>query len=285
MSKIRTIQKGNVTEGGFDIRITEPNGKEYYYNFLKLEEGNAVICSTRSFRIKDEVNISWEELPIEVRERHYKELNPKENLTSYEKSCFLYGKDEANKILDEERRKERDRLRFDSEAFSFHIPFLLATKIYDEIGIYEKVEILKEGGRRYLLLIDDKYIVKAKYNRIISIRNKEEEPAQKKDWGDRINEIANLAGTSFKFATIVAEISNTEQAVKTLKKVHKEIMSEKFKIYMKESGIYYDSNLMYIKDAIRAYLYKNLSEEYTKKLNISKKFCNAVKEEVLKRYK
>lgn len=285
MKNIRIIQKGNMTEASFDIRITEPNGKEYYYHFLKLEGGDIAIYSPRLYRLKGQINISWEDLPLEVKKSHYKELYPKDNLTSYEKNCFFYGKYEADKMLAEERRKEQERLRFDSEAFRFPIPFALAIKIYDEIGNYDKVEVLKQRGSNYLLLVDDKYIVKAKYDKIIFIKKEDDEPAEQKKWGDRINQIAKAAGTSFKFASVVGEISDTEEAIKILKRVHEEIFSEKFKSFMKDSCVYYSSYLSYVKNAITAFLNENLPDEYTSKIKISNKFCKAVKEEILKNNK
>lgn len=137
MKKIRIIKKGNVRSDSFDIRITESDGKEYYYHFLKLENRNVVIYSPRLYRLNVSTSISWEELPIEVKESHYKELYPENNLTSYEKECFLYGKYEADKMREEEIK---EKMSFKGAVFTLPMPFDLNIQGYDKISMNEEME-------------------------------------------------------------------------------------------------------------------------------------------------
>lgn len=281
MKKERTIQKGNVKEGSFDVRIIEPDGKTYYYHFLELEDGESVIYVTKPFNIKGQLDILWDELPFKVKETHYKNLYPNDNLNDYDKKCLLYGKQQTDEAIAAEREKEEKRDSFYSEkAYRFPIYSSLAMQVYDEIGWYENVEVTHEKGKFTQFIVDDKYVVKARSFDIISIETKEEDEANRKEWGRRVNEIAQSAGTSFDFATVVANISEKDKAVKILKRIYAELNSEEFNCHMKCQYMYSDYNTdnWSLKNGIRSFMDKVLSSEYTNNLNLSNKFYNAVKE-------
>lgn len=64
LMKGRIVQKGNVSGIGYDVRITEADGKAYHYHFFKLEDGDSVMNSPKPFNIKGETVILWNELPL-----------------------------------------------------------------------------------------------------------------------------------------------------------------------------------------------------------------------------
>lgn len=55
----RIIQKGNIrSDNIYDVRIIEENGDNYYYHFLRLEDGESVITSGKPFNLRSVVEIS-----------------------------------------------------------------------------------------------------------------------------------------------------------------------------------------------------------------------------------
>ena len=281
MKKERTIQKGNVKEGSFDVRIIESNGKTYYYHFLELVDGQQAIESQKPINLKGVEDILWDNLPFTVKEIHCKKIYPNYNLNDYKTRCLLFGKEQTDQALAEDRKKEEKRDLFESQkSYCFPIYSHLAMKVYDQIGWYENVEVVHEKGRFRQFIVDDKYVVKAHTFDIISIQTREEDEANKKEWGRRINEIAQSAGTSFNFATVVANISEKDKAVKILKRIYAELNSEEFNCHMKCQYMYsdYNTNEWSLKNGIRSFMDKVLSSEYTNNLNLSSKFYNAVKE-------
>ena len=112
MKKERTIQKGNVKEGSFDVRIIESDGKTYYYHFLNLEGGTSAIHSDNPFNLKGEAEILWDDLPFEIREAHYKNVYSDDDLDDYDMKCFLYGKEKADEIIAAEKEREKRKEEF-----------------------------------------------------------------------------------------------------------------------------------------------------------------------------
>lgn len=278
--KGRIVQKGNVSGIGYDVRITEADGKAYHYHFFKLEDGDSVMNSPNPFNIKGETVILWDELPFKVKEAHCKNIYPNDNLDDYQKKCLLYGKQQTDEAIAAEREKEEKRDAFYSEkAYRFPIYSILAMKLYDEIGWYENVKVVHEKGRFIQFIIDGKYVVKARSFDIISIETKEENETSRKEWGRRISSIAKSAGTSFDFATVVANIAETDKAIGILQLIHATLNSEDFNLYMKCQIMYSDYNTddWSLKNGIRSFLERVLSSEYVSKLNFSNKFYNAVK--------
>jgi len=281
MKNERTVQKGNVKESSFAIRITEPDGKVYWYQFLKLKDGESVICSLTPFNMKGVENISWEELPFKVKESHYKNLYPNDDLGDYDKKCLLYGKQQADEALAAERKKEEEREAFYSERVCvFPIPSYLAIEVYDKIGPYEEIEIIREENGFLQFTVDNEYIVEARRLSIISIERRDEYDKKRKEWGRRVNQIAKAAEVSFDMATVVANITEFDKAIVILKRINEELNSEPFSSYIKESFWYrdYTTNKMTLKRAIENFLYDRVSEEYIRNLNWSNKFYNAIRE-------
>ena len=273
----RIVQKGNVNTGSFDVRIIESDGRAYYYHFLELGGGNSVINSIRSFNLKGEAEILWDDLPFEVREAHYKNVYPHDDLDDYEKKCFLYGKEKADEIIADE--KEREEF-LDKVAFQDHIcGYYMAEVIYDNIGPWKSIEVMYERGGKGKFCIDNKIITVECY-KIVSIEDKADYDAEKKAWGHRMNQIAKAAGTSFEMATVVGNITNDTNAIEILKIVVEKLNSDDFKAYMNRDIYYsqYNTDEMSLKYGIRDFLRDEVfSRPIVTKLNFSNKFCKAVK--------
>lgn len=273
----RIVHKGNIVKGGFDVRITEADGRGYYYHFLEFEGGNSVIDSIGSFNLKGEAEILWDELPLEVKEAHYKNVYPHDDLDDYEKKCFLYGKEKADEIIADE--KEREEF-LDKVAFQDHIcGYYMAEVIYDNIGPWKSIEVMYERGGKGKFCIDNKIITVECY-KIVSIEDKADYDAEKKAWGQRISQIAKAAGTSFEMATVVGNITNDTNAIEILKIVVEKLNSDDFKAYMNRDIYYsqYNTDEMSLKYGIRDFLRDEVfSRPIVTKLNFSNKFCKAVK--------
>ena len=115
MKNIRIIQKGNVSLGSFDVRIIESDGKTYYYHFLELVDGQQAIESQKPINLKGVEDILWDNLPFTVKELHCKKAFPNYNLNDYETRCLLFGKEQTDQALAEERKKEEKRDLFESQ--------------------------------------------------------------------------------------------------------------------------------------------------------------------------
>lgn len=268
MNKPRIIQKGKIIGESFNIRITEPNGNVYYYCFLKSANDNDVMFSIEPLDIKGGTEISWDELPIKVKEIHYENIYPKDDLDPEEKARFLYGK-----VSTEDERYVFER----TKASSFTISRFLAMEIYDKIGFYQEVNSVKENGIYYELVIDNKYIVKAKAYTIISIETIEQNAAKKKEWGNRINRIAKSAGTNFNFATVVANIEETDKAVEVLKEIKKALNSNDFPVNIKKNiPKWAIPNRTRIEYETKMYLLNTIPKSFTGKFNWSKRFFDEV---------
>lgn len=281
MNKQRTVQKGNAKEGSFDVRIIESDGKTYYYHFLELIDGEQAMESQKPINLKGEENISWNNLPFKLKEVHCKNIYPNDDLNDYEKKCLLYGKEQTDKAIAAQREKEEKRDSFYREkASDFPIYSWLAMEVYDEIGWYENVEVVCEKGRFTQFIVDNKYVVKSYSFKIISIETKGEHEANRKEWGRRMNEIAKSAGTSFDFATVVANITEVNTAISILKVIYEKINSEEFNLHMKCKSWHseYNTDYLSLKGGIQSFLRNELSSEYMRDLNFGSKFCNAVKE-------
>ena len=272
----RIVHKGNIVKGGFDVRITEADGRGYYYHFLEFEGGNSVIDSIGSFNLKGEAEILWDELPLEVKEAHYKNVYPHDDLDDYEKKCFLYGKEKADEIIADE--KEREEF-LDKVAFQDHIcGYYMAEVIYDNIGPWKSIEVMYERGGKGKFCIDNKIITVECY-KIVSIEDKADYDAEKKAWGHRMNQIAKAAGTSFEMATIVGNITNDTNAIEILKIVVEKLNSDDFKAHMSR-GYYsqYNTDDRILKNGVRTFLIEEVfSGSIITRLNFSNKFYKAVK--------
>lgn len=278
MNKERIVQKGNVTQGGFDIRITEADGKEYYYHFLELEGGNSVIHSNNPFNLKGKFVIAWDELPFEVKEAHYKNIYPKDNLNDYDKRCFLYGKEQADEMIaaEKERKKQKEDLIYKVAYEDRLCSYTIAMTIYDEIGPWKSFEVIHEKGLSRGKFCVDNRIITVEHFKIVSIEDTADYEAKRKEWGHRIRRIANEAGTSFEMATVVGKITDDLEARVVLKEVVQELKSVEFEEHMKKSWYYsrYNTDERVLIEGIQDFLRPKF---WKTTLNISNKFCNEVK--------
>ena len=276
----RIVHKGNIVEGGFDVRITETDGKDYYYHFLEFEGGNSVIYSNSPFNLKGEMESLWDELPLEVKEAHYKNVYPHDDLDDYEKKCFLYGKEKADEIIAAEKERERQKDAFiDKVVFEDRVcGYTMARIIYDNIGPCESFKAIYERGDKGKFCIDNK-VITIEHFKIVSIEEKSDYDEERKSWGQRISQIAKAAGTSFEMATVVGNITIDTNAIEILKIVVKNLNSDDFKAHMSR-GYYsqYNTDDRIIKNGVRTFLIEEVfSHSIVTNLNLSKKFCNAVK--------
>lgn len=277
----RIVHKGNVTPGSFGVRIVESNGKDYYYHFLELEGGNSVIHSNNPFNLKGKFVIAWDELPFEVKEAHYKNIYPKDNLNDYDKRCFLYGKEQADEMIaaEKERKKQKEDLIYKVAYEDRLCSYTIAMTIYDEIGPWESFEVIHEKGLSRGKFCIDNRIITVEHFKIVSIEDTADYEAKRKEWGHRIRRIANEAGTSFEMATVVGKITDDTKAIEMLKEVVEKLNSDEFASHMKRSFYYseYNTNDRSLKDGIRDFLFCELSPYASHYLNMSNKFCNEVK--------
>lgn len=275
---MRKIIRGNVNDNGcYDIRITEDNGKNYYYHVLLLEDGESIIHSQKPFNIKGKKDISWDELSLEFKEIHYKNAYPNANLNSYEKNCYLYGKQQADEIRQAEQQKKEEEKKLRGKLMSLPIDYFSAEAIYNHIGDYDKVKVISAVYPHEEYLIDDKWVVKFRKYEIVSVMKKSEDDKAKKDWGNRVNKIAKLAGTNYNIATIVGDITDIDDAVQILKEVLNILNDDDF---IEQFNI---SNFEYLVfgekipiSKIKDFLEYKLSWEFCKKLKFNKKFYTEV---------
>ena len=276
----RIVHKGNVTQGSFGVRITETDGKEYYYHFLELEGGNSVIHSTNPFNIKGKFETVWDELPFEVKEAHYKNIYPNDNLDDYDKRCFLYGKEKADEIIVAEKEREKKKEEFLNKAVYEDdvCDYYMAEVIYDNIGPWNSFKTIYEKIRNGKFCIDGK-IITIEDLRIIYIEDATSCEVKRKAWGKRISQIAKEAGTSFEMATVVGNITDDTRAIEVLKIVVEKLNSDDFKVHMNKFYYSkYNTDDKILKSGIRDFLFLDLlSNCRTTKLNMSNKFCKAVK--------
>lgn len=280
----RIIQKGNIrSDNIYDVRIIEENGDKYYYHFLRLEDGESVITSGKPFNLRSVVEISWNDLPIKLRNAHFNNLYSNANFNTYEKNCFLYGKREADEIKQyadqKEKKKEQLKEKLSKIAHESSIYYFEALEIYDVIGDYEKV-VVTENWQWKEFIVDDEWVIKKKKGKIVSVIKKSEEKKQKQEWGKRVSKIAKLAGTSYNMATIVANISDINEAVSLLQKISNLLNSEEFVIYIN----YHCFSRDVINLEIKWFLLEKLQKEQIERLNWNRKFYSSV-EEILKNKK
>lgn len=278
MNKQRTINKGNVKEGSFDVRIIESNGKTYYYHFLELEDGESVIYVTKPFNIKGQSDILWDELPFKVKETHYKNLYPNDNLNDYDKKCLLYGKQKTDEEIAAKKKREKERENFlHKVVYEDDVcGYCMAKTIYDNFGPWDTIEVIYEKGSKGKFCVDDKIITVERFE-IISIEDKAVYDAERKAWGRRISQIAKSAGTTFDMATVVGKITDTDIAIKYLKEIVEKINSDEFDTHMRKWYFDYNTNEGSLKDGIKEFLFEKFPSNWIK-FNLSNKFCNAVKE-------
>lgn len=271
----RIVQKGNVKESGFDVRIIESDGKTYYYHFLEVEDGESVIYVTKPFNLKGESDILWDELPFKVKEAHYKNLYPNDNLNDYEKKCLLYGKEQTDKAIAAEKEREKQREEFLDKAAEF-CSYYMAGIIYDNFGKWNSFKVIYERNGKGKFIVDDK-IITIEHWKIISIEDKAVYDAERKAWGRRISQIAKSAGTTFDMATVVGNIPDTATAIKILKEIVKKLNSDEFYSHMRIWSRDYNTNEASLKYGIREFFFEEFPSNWIK-FNLSNKFCNAVKE-------
>lgn len=265
----RIIQKGNEKNKNYTIRIIETDGKVYYYLYLNLEDGENTIYSRNPSNMKDVIDVSWDDVPIVVKEAHYKNLYPDDNLSQYEKNCFLYGKQKVDEIAE---KKAKEKEEFWQRISSCTIDKWILKNIYNEIGQFDKINILYEKWPKGKYIVDNKYIIQTKFWMIISIECKDEYDAKRKKWGKRVKQIASMAGTSFAIATIVANIEDINEAVKILQQINKILHSKKFISYLKFYSFPGYNSSRIIKEKIN----EQLPTKYICKLNWNKRFFDSV---------
>lgn len=280
----RIIQKGNIrSDNIYDVRIIEENGDKYYYHFLRLEDGESVITSAKLFNLRSVVEISWNDLPIKLRNAHFNNLYPNANFNTYEKNCFLYGKQEADEIkkADDQKEKEKEQLKekLNNIAHESSIYYFEALEIHDAIGDYEKV-VATENWPWKEFIVDDEWVIKKKKGKIVSVLKKSEEKKQKQEWGKRVSKIAKLAGTSYNMATIVVNISDINEAVSLLKKISNLLNSEEFIIFIESHYLKW----AYMNQVSQWFLSEHLPKEQIERLNWNRKFYSSA-EEILKNKK
>ena len=278
---LRIIRKGNVKgDYGYDIRITEDDGKEYYYHILMLEDGESVIPSSKPFNIRGEDKIQWDELSPKVKEVHLNQAYPNATLSTFEKNCFLYGEQQAMEIKKVAERKEEEERQLENKFWSFSISYFLAKEIYNQIGNYDKVEVISKTE----VVIDDRLVVRTdrRGRQISEILEIGEYEKQRHEWGRRVAKIAKEANTSYDAATVVGDIENMDEAVNTLKNILEIIYSQEFTEYFKREWLWLHRNHYNLKREIRNYFCLNpIFNEYYFKLNWNNKFYHFV-EKILK---
>ena len=253
----RIVQKGNViSEDNYRIRIVEENGDKYHYHYLKAGEVVIVFAPSKPFKLKNMVEISWEDLPTKLVSEH--EIRLKRNLPPNE----YQGKE--NTVGDIAR--------------CFGVYEAYANMIYDTIGQLEKVEVISNKYPWIEYLVNQKWIIDTKCGFLISIKEKTYAQKQKKNWGKRVNYIANKANTSFEMATVVGDIDDINEAIKLLKKIDKIVNSEEFYYEFK---MYFLSYKTIYKGRLYSFLSHHLTKAEMKKLNFSQKFKQSL-EEILK---
>lgn len=282
MNKQRAIHKGNVKEGSFDVRIIESDSKTYYYHFIQFEDGESAIEAIHPFDLKGEANISWNDLPVKVKEVHYKNLYPNDTLNDYDKKCFFYGKQQTDEEIAAEKEREKRKEEFlHKVVYKDKVcGYYIAEVIYDNIGTWESFEVIYKGTGSGKFCVDNKVITVENW-KIISVEEKADYDKERKNWGKRVGEIAKAAGTSFDMATVIGNITNDTNAIEILKIVEERLNSDNFKAYMNRDIYYskYNTDDMSLKYGIRDFLRDEVfSRSILIKLNLSKKFCNAVKE-------
>jgi len=278
MNKQRTVQKGNVNGGSFDVRIIESDGKTYYYHFLELEDGKSVIHVTKPFNLKGETDILWDDLPFKVKEAHYKNLYPNDNLNDYEKRCLLYGKQQTDEQIAAKKKREEERENFlHKVAYEDNLcGYFIAEVIYDNIGAWNSFKVIYERNGKGKFCVDDKIITIERW-KIISIEDKAVYDAERKAWGARVKNIAQAAGTTFDMATVVGNILDTDAAIKILKEIVEKLNSDEFYSHMRIWSRDYNTNETSLRYGIRDFFYEEFPQNWIK-FNVSNKFCNAVKE-------
>lgn len=281
MKNERTIQKGNVKEGSFDVRIIESDGKTYYYHFLELVDGQQAIESQKPINLKGVEDILWDNLPFTVKEAHCKKIYPNYNLNDYETRCLLYGKQQTDEEIVVKKKREEERENFlHKVVFEDEVcVYSMAATIYDNVGPWDSIQVIYERNGKGKFCVDGK-IITIEHRKIISIEDKAVYDAERKAWGRRISQIAKSAGTTFDIATVVGKITDTDIAIETLKEIVGKLNSDEFELYMKRSFYYskYNTDNRILIDGIRNFLFCELSPYASPYLNMSNKFCNAVKE-------
>ena len=263
MKKEKTIQKGNVKKGSFDVRIIEPDGKIYYYHFLELVDGQQAIESPKPVNLKGAEDIQWDNLPFKVRELHCKKIYPNHNLNDYEIRCLLYGKQQtdeeiaANKKREEERENFLHKVVFEDEVCVYS----MAATIYDNIGPWDSIQVIYERNGKGKFIVDDK-IVTIEYRKIISIEDKAVYDAERKAWGRRISQIAKSAGTTFDMATVVGKITDIDKAIEILKEIVQKLNSEEFYSHMRIWSRDYNTNEASLKYGIREFFFEEFPSNW-----------------------
>lgn len=279
---MRIIQKGNFEEGvGYDIRIEE-NGKDYYYHILILDDEESIIYAQKPFNIKGKEDIDWNELSLKFKEVHYQNAYPNANFNSYEKNCYLYGKEQADEIKQAEWKKEEEERKLRDKLMSFSISYSTARDIYRLIGNYNKVEVINEVYPYREYLVDDKWVVKFRKYDIVSVIEKSEDDKAKKDWGKRVNKIAKLAGTNYNIATIVGDITDIEEAIRILKEVLNILNGKDFKERFFKINLSYFFSFEIPDRRIKEFFENQLTSEIFNKLKLTNKFYSQIRNEFLK---
>lgn len=248
----RIVQKGNIiSEDNYRIRIVEENGDKYHYHYLKTGEVVIVFAPSKPFKLKNMVEIPWEDLPTKLVFEH--EIRLKRNLP-------------PNKYQGKE-----NTVRDIARCFGVYEAY--ANMIYDTIGQLEKVEVISNKYPWIEYLVNEKWIIETKCSFLISIKEKAYAKKQKKNWGKRVNYIANQAKTSFDMATVVGDIDDIKEAIKLLKKIDKIVNSQEFYYEFKT---YFSSYKKIYKGRFYSFLSHYLTKEQIKKLNFSEKFQNSL---------
>lgn len=274
---MRFIKKGNVNDNEcYDIRISEENGKDYYYHVFALADGESIIYSARPFNIRNAEEISWDNLSIKVRDAHYNNMYPNGQNKDFQKNSFIYGLEKANQIKETtERKKEEERLQMEY-LMGFSINYYTALAIYNAIGKFNKVNVIFEKyGRKFKgkYLVDDKRFVVVENYEVVSVTEMADEEHKRAEWGKRVGKIAKLAGTSYDLATVVGNVEEIDEAVEILKEV-KDVLS---KAEFDFSSWIIPSQEQKVKQ-IRNILYFDIPYQRYKKLNFNRRFFKDAKE-------
>ena len=71
---VRSVCIGNRVSNGYDIKIHEPNGDDFYYRF-RIENGAEIVSRVLPFYLKRLQNdVSFDALPLSVKEEHDRAL-------------------------------------------------------------------------------------------------------------------------------------------------------------------------------------------------------------------
>lgn len=207
---------------GYDVCITEEDGKQYFYRLRKYDHD--VVDSIDPLKITDAVDIHWEELNDNVRKKHFERIYP--NGTEADRNLFIYGEEKGGRINEENEWAEA-HLVYDRET---------TLRIAMELGQFENVEFVRSNSRwtgtgykDYIYVIDGRWQVTVSANNYntgtfynsYSIEDYSKIVAQRKAFGRRMKRLSRQANVPWNIAVIAGHIESDKEAISILNLVKK----------------------------------------------------------------